>query len=638
MISFLRKGLASWLVLGILALVVAAFVITGIGDPFGGSTGGGATVAKVGRENISTAMLNDELQRKVRELQQQTPELTREQVVKGDGVQGVLDGLTGRLALEHFMDEAGIAGGPKAVASIISKEPAFQLGGVFNKKLYEDMLRQQRLSQAMYEKQMTADVGRAQMLGSIARGWSLPESVVLAYANLLEEQRVAQIAVVPGSRMGAPEVPDEKALAAHYEKNKERYRAPELRSYRSFVLDPSLLTSKVSVSDADIAAYVKKNAKDLGAAETRTIQQATLDSQEAALALVASVKAGADFATAAKTAVPGLTDEDLTRANVAQSELATDLGDAPAASIFKLAQGAMTPPTETDIGWQVFRVAAISAGKSASIDAGTRAKATAALQLEKAVDLLYDLTKKIDDAASARKSFDELAKLAGVTPSSFGPLSNRGANAAGQMDPQAQAAQSTLQLAYNHRPGDDLALEAVGENAYALVEVTKVIASAPRPLAQIRQIVVAEWQRDTLNAKAKATAEKIAADVRAGKPIATAAAGFPVQANFAIRRADLSQTGSPPPEALAAIFKTKTGEVKVTPGPNGNGYAVVQVTAIKPGASSSASPVYLGLKQSIDQYGSMEAQAQFVSATKAIAKVSVNQPLVKQVSQQLLGK
>ncbi len=637
MIAFLRKGLASWLVLGILGLVVAAFVITGVRDPFGGASGG-KVVATVGKSKISTTMLNEELQRKVRELQKQTPELTMEQVVKGGGVQGILDGLTGRLALEHFMQDVGIAGGPKAVAAIIAKEPAFQLGGAFNDKLYKDMLRQQRLNQSVYERQMTDDIGRAQMLGSISRGWSLPSGVVLAYANLLEEQRTAQIAIVPGSRMGVAGLPDDKQLAAFYEKHKERYRAPELRSFRSFVLEPSMLTAKVTVSEADINAYVTKNSKDLGTEETRTLQQVTLDTQADADALVAKVKAGADFAAAAKAAVPGLTDTDLTRANVLQSELSTDIGAAAAASVFKLAQGGMTAPTETDIGWQVFRVSSITAGKGATLDAATRAKAIAALQTEKAVDLLFDITTKVDDAAAKRKNFDELAKIADVTPSTYGPVSSRGADASGQLVPAAQAAGKTLQLAFNHRAGDDLALEEVGENAYALVEVTKVTPSAPRPLAQIKPLVVAEWQRDELNVKAKAMAEKIAADVRAGKSLATAAAGFPMQANFAIRRADLAQTKQAPPEAIAAIFKIKQGEVRVAPGPNGNGFAVVQVTEIKPGASSTASPVYAGLKQSIDQYGSLEAQAQFVTATKSAAKVEINQPLVKQFVQQMLGK
>ena len=37
MLTFFRKALSSWVVLAILGLVLVAFVITGIGDPFGGA-------------------------------------------------------------------------------------------------------------------------------------------------------------------------------------------------------------------------------------------------------------------------------------------------------------------------------------------------------------------------------------------------------------------------------------------------------------------------------------------------------------------------------------------------------------------------------------------------------------------------
>jgi hypothetical protein len=142
---------------------------------------------------------------------------------------------------------------------------------------------------------------------------------------------------------------------------------------------------------------------------------------------------------------------------------------------------------------------------------------------------------------------------------------------------------------------------------------------------------------EQLNAKAKAIAEKIAAEVKAGKPLAEAAKGFPVQPPATLRRADVAQGGANVPEAVAAIFKIKPGEVQLAPGPNGNGYAILQVLAVKPGASTTQSPVYLGLKQSIMQYGSMEAQAQFVNAAREMAKVETNAPALKKFTQEMLG-
>jgi len=50
MISFIRRALSSWIALGILGLVLVAFIITGVGGPGGVSGGGGSgtVIAKAG--------------------------------------------------------------------------------------------------------------------------------------------------------------------------------------------------------------------------------------------------------------------------------------------------------------------------------------------------------------------------------------------------------------------------------------------------------------------------------------------------------------------------------------------------------------------------------------------------------------
>ena len=47
MISFFRRFLTSWAALALLALVLIAFVVTGVHDPFGGGSAAGS-LAKVG--------------------------------------------------------------------------------------------------------------------------------------------------------------------------------------------------------------------------------------------------------------------------------------------------------------------------------------------------------------------------------------------------------------------------------------------------------------------------------------------------------------------------------------------------------------------------------------------------------------
>ena len=78
MITFFRKALSSWLVLGLLGLVMIAFIITGVAGPSGTGgvpSGGGETIAKVGGESIGAADIRRRAQDGLANARQQTPTL-----------------------------------------------------------------------------------------------------------------------------------------------------------------------------------------------------------------------------------------------------------------------------------------------------------------------------------------------------------------------------------------------------------------------------------------------------------------------------------------------------------------------------------------------------------------------------------
>src|SRR5690606_91365 len=69
----IRKARSSWVVIGLLALLVAAFIITSVQDPF--SLGGGARIAKVGSQSISTNEFVQQFDRIFRQEQRERPEI-----------------------------------------------------------------------------------------------------------------------------------------------------------------------------------------------------------------------------------------------------------------------------------------------------------------------------------------------------------------------------------------------------------------------------------------------------------------------------------------------------------------------------------------------------------------------------------
>src|SRR3546814_12464585 len=74
MIGLIRRAMSSWLVLGLLGLVLIAFIVTGVGDPFGSMGGGGRRLAQAGGAAIPAAQVRQQPHRPVRAARPQAPQ------------------------------------------------------------------------------------------------------------------------------------------------------------------------------------------------------------------------------------------------------------------------------------------------------------------------------------------------------------------------------------------------------------------------------------------------------------------------------------------------------------------------------------------------------------------------------------
>ncbi len=638
MISFLRKILNSWAVLGILGLVLAAFILTGVRDPLAGR-GGDQTVAKIGGARLGASELLTEINNRIHQAQKQQPELTVASAVQQGADNEIREAMIQRLSLDELMRKFGVKAGTNAVSDMVAAEPAFQVAGKFDSKTYEALLRTNNLTPKQYEAQVSSSMAAQQVTAAVARGWKLPDSVLVNFASMLQQQRVGTLAQITLAQAGPPPAVDDVAVKAFYTKNSARYSSPELRSFRYFTLNLDSVSSSVNITDADIQKYYTEHAVEFGGIEERTLEQATLDSKAAAEALIAKIKSGGNFAETAKAMVPGLADADIARGITTEKDLAKDIKPDMAKAVFTLPANAISQPVETELGFQVFHVASIKAAKASALDAAARAQISQQLKKDKSIDKLADVSKQIDEAAVARKSFDALAKMANATPQSVQPLSRRGGTATGVADPNAITLQPMLKLAFDQRPGDPLSLQVIDDTHFAIVDVLSIVKSAPRALDSIKQVVVAEWQHEQQILKAKAAGDAILADVKKGKSLVelAKARGYAARSDIKLRWLDAERPDAKVPAPLLKLFQLKKGETTVVPSTDGNGVVVVRLDEILNQPADKNNALFLNLKIQVDRMNGTEAQAQIMIAARNDMGVSRNQNAIKQLHNQLVG-
>ena len=160
MISFFRRALSSWVLLGLLGLIMIAFIVTGVGTPSGldNLSGGGSNVAKVGSSSITSTDAASRVQAQLDGARQQNPGLDIGSFVRSGGVDQVVDQMINGRAFEQFGLKYGMTVSNRLVDGEIASIPAFRgPAGSFDRNTFLGVLAQRKLTERVVREDFARD-------------------------------------------------------------------------------------------------------------------------------------------------------------------------------------------------------------------------------------------------------------------------------------------------------------------------------------------------------------------------------------------------------------------------------------------------------------------------------------------------
>lgn len=631
MLQSIRGKLGSLPVMILLALLIVGFAIWGIGDVFRG--GGVAAMADVGDTKISEQEFTTEFNRLLRAEQQENPTLTAAEAVKGGLDRQVLAFLVQQETIKQALTGFGITSTADQIGKAIQGQPAFQLAGKFSEQQYEAILAQNGMTRDRFQEMMRLDLARAQLLAGTTMGVRAPQKLAAAYTRLMQEQRVGTMVLVPLAAGGAVPPPTDAQLAAFYQGRLKAYQAPEYRAFRYAVVRADDLVSKVSVTKAEIDQYIADHPDEFGALETRTVEQVIVQDQAVAKQLVERVRGGESFAAAAK-ALADYSESDLAVGLRSRKALEEEFNAKAAEAVFATTSGAVTDPVQSDFGWHVFKVAAITPARTMA-EAQARREAEQKVRTAKAGDALYDITGKIEDELAGGQKLADITRDQGIALTAVGPVSADGRTQAGASWSADPDAARIIGEVFKQGEGSDAAVVELTRDRFLLVETNAVVPAAPRPLDQIKARVIADYTAFEQRKRAEAIAKQLT-DGGGDLVAAAKARKLPMQTGMSISRAQVMATGQQVPAAVGLFFTQAKGSRQYAPTPDG-GFAVVEVNDIRPVTPQPGDPMAAQIRQTLDQAMVEETGQALQQALQAQLGTTVNEPLVRQVRARLSG-
>jgi peptidyl-prolyl cis-trans isomerase D len=201
---------------------------------------------------------------------------------------------------------------------------------------------------------------------------------------------------------------------------------------------------------------------------------------------------------------------------------------------------------------------------------------------------------------------------------------------------------TVLPAAFQAQPDDEATVTALPKNAgYVFWKLDRTVAAAPKPLAEVREMVVADVKIDQGLKAAKTAADAIAAAVNAGTPMAQALAkaGVPLPAPkpAKARRIDLAQAQGPVPPPLALMFAMPEKRARVLQVANRAGWFIVYLDKIDRGDARTAPGLIQATQQQLSGAIGDEYVQQFAAAVRADIGVKKNAAAIAKLKASLVG-
>jgi peptidyl-prolyl cis-trans isomerase D len=425
MFDFVTKH-KRWLQLGLLVLIVPPFALFGIDFYFrDGGTGG--AVAKVGSASISEFEYTQALrqaQERMREMMRDNPDPT---VLNSPQFkESVLNEMVERRVLISHARKSGMDVATPDLQKVITGIDAFHDdSGKFSIDRYRTLLRNQGMSEAIFEEDVRTGVMLGQLQGVYAGTGFVPDAVVERLVRIREQEReVSQMVFNPADYLKQSKVTAADAQK-YYDERKSEFQIPERVKIEYVLLTLDSAEAAVQVSDEELrAAYESSKEARFATPEERHASHiliaapATASAEDKAKAkalaedVLKQVKAAPKkFGELARkySQDPGSAEKGGDLGSFGRGLMVKPFDDA----LFAMKAGEIAGPVETQYGYHIIRLDGIQGGQVTPFEkvksqlAGEIRKAKAGKAFseasEKFNDTVYEQFDSLKPAADAYK-------------------------------------------------------------------------------------------------------------------------------------------------------------------------------------------------------------------------------------------
>ncbi|MGL5601624.1 MAG: peptidylprolyl isomerase [Silvania sp.] len=514
MMDSLRTAANSLVLKIIFGIIILSFILTGVsGYLIGGSANYAAQVngQEISRGQFENAFAG-ERNRMQQQLGEQFSELAANEGYMKTLRQQTLNRLIDEALMDQYARDLGLGISDDQVKKVIFSTAAFQTDGKFDNNRYNAIISQMGMSADQYAQALRNQLTTQQLINAVVGTDFMLKGETDELAALVSQQRVVREATFDVNALAAKQQASDDEVNSYYEQNKSNFMAPE--QFRVSYIKLDVAAMQGDVSDADIQSYYDQHQDQFTQPQRNRFSVIQAKTEADAQAALDELNKGADFATVAK--------EKST--DIISAKNGGDMGwleDATTPEELKNAglkeKGQLSGVIKSSVGFLVARLDDVQPAKTKPL-ADVRDEIAAKVKQEKALDTFYALQQKVSDAASNdNESLAGAEQVAGVKAVETGWFGQDSLPEELNFKPVADAIFNGSLVGENGSPGSNSDIITVdGDRAFVL-RVSEHKPEAIKPLDTVKDQIVALVKHNKAVQQAKLDAEKLLAELKAGK-------------------------------------------------------------------------------------------------------------------------
>jgi peptidyl-prolyl cis-trans isomerase D len=512
------------------------------------------------------------------------------------------------------------------VKQAIVEMPYFQIAGQFNNDTYLRAIRQMNFQPDTFREFLREEMTRTQLVSAVAGSDFVLPSELQQTAALQQQTRNIDYVVLTKEKMKSQVSISDEEVADYYQLNQQQFMAPEQVAVQYLELKADDITLAEAVTEEAVRAYYEESKAQYQEEEKRRVAHILVDNsaddaaaEEKAKAILAELKAGADFAALAEEKSD----------DVVSAELGGDLDwierdvmdPAFEDAAFALANvGDITDVVATEFGYHIIKLTDLQAQVEKPFEE-VADELRAELEKNAKLDAFYQKQAEVAELAfEVANSLDDASVAAGVELKST-ELVSRMMLPAPLNSPAVSSVIFTPELLEDKVNSE--VLEVAPEHI-VVVRVTEHVAATTKPLEAVKEQIVATLTNEKASTLLADYAKGLFDEFTAGKALQDIAAAetAEVKAEAALQRQSYSVAPAIVKEVFALPHPVEGGKVESLVTLNNGDIALVQLNSVT--TPEVTAELDAQQKQGITMSAINKNYLAFVSALEA--KAEVNRP------------